>query len=169
MHMTINAEKIKSLRKKANWSQEELATATGLSIRTVQRAETDGNAALETRRALAAAFDVQPEALDFNKDDLLPGEARIGAGYLITWVGIAWFLNLGLSVGLIGVGLIYLIGQAFRVLVFKMPVLWVNIAQGVLFTLAGIAPLFGREINLGAVLLIGFGCILIFSQVKKGG
>jgi len=118
MHMTINAEKIKSLRKKANWSQEELATAAGLSIRTVQRAETDGNAALETRRALAAAFDVQPEALDFNKDDLLPGEARIGAGYLITWVGIAWFLNLGLSVGLIGVGLIYLIGQAFRVLVF---------------------------------------------------
>lgn len=167
MYMTINSEKIKTLRKKANWSQEELATASGLSIRTVQRAESEGNAALETQRALAAAFDVQPEALMSKKDDLLPGEARIGAGFLITWVGIAWFLNLGLSAGLLGVGLIYLIGQVFRVYVYKMPVLWVNIAQGILFFLAGLAPLIGQQVNLGAVLLICFGCILLFSKTTE--
>lgn len=145
--MSLNPETIRNLRKKANWSQEELATASGLSIRTVQRVETDGSAALETQKALA-------------------GEAQIGTGILLTWIGIAWFFNLGISVGLMGVGAVYLVGQLFRVGKYKLPVLWEMVTQGVVFFLAGLAPLLGMEIQLGAVLLVGVGCLLIFSATK---
>jgi transcriptional regulator with XRE-family HTH domain len=164
--MSLNPETIRNLRKKANWSQEELATASGLSIRTVQRVETDGSAALETQKALAAAFGVLPQDLEPKESRYLPGEAQIGTGILLTWIGIAWFFNLGISVGLMGVGAVYLVGQLFRVGKYKLPVLWEMVAQGVIFFLAGLAPLLGMEIRLGAVLLVGVGCLLIFSATK---
>ena len=164
--MSLNPETIRNLRKKANWSQEELATASGLSIRTVQRVETDGSAALETQKALAGAFGVLPQDLEPKESRYLPGEAQIGTGILLTWIGIAWFFNLGISVGLMGVGGVYLVGQLFRVGKYKLPVLWEMVAQGVIFFLAGLAPLLGMEIRLGAVLLAGVGCLLIFSATK---
>jgi transcriptional regulator with XRE-family HTH domain len=74
MDMSINSEVVREFRKKANWSQEDLATASGLSLRTIQRVETDGSAALETRRALAAAFGVQPKDLDGTNARYQPGE-----------------------------------------------------------------------------------------------
>lgn len=37
--MKLNYKKIKSLREKHYWSQDELASISGLSIRTIQRVE----------------------------------------------------------------------------------------------------------------------------------
>jgi transcriptional regulator with XRE-family HTH domain len=48
--MEINAHLIAALRKKKSWSQEELATASGLSLRTIQRIESDGAASLQSRK-----------------------------------------------------------------------------------------------------------------------
>lgn len=56
--MTINAEQVRSLRDSRGWSQEHLAEVAGLSLRTIQRVESEGRGSRETRLSLAAAFDV---------------------------------------------------------------------------------------------------------------
>ena len=62
--MKIDAAKIRQLREGRTWSQDHLARAAGLSLRTVQRVEAEGAAALETRLALAAALEVSVADLD---------------------------------------------------------------------------------------------------------
>ncbi|MFD2167226.1 helix-turn-helix domain-containing protein [Thalassotalea euphylliae] len=54
--MQISPEKIKFFRKENGWSQEVLAKASGLSLRTIQRVEKDGNASSETLLSIAAAL-----------------------------------------------------------------------------------------------------------------
>jgi uncharacterized glyoxalase superfamily protein PhnB/DNA-binding XRE family transcriptional regulator len=54
--------RIRELREKKAWTQEQLAAAARISTRTVQRAE-DGVMAAETRSAIAGALDVPVEAL----------------------------------------------------------------------------------------------------------
>lgn len=49
---------LKSLRLEKGWSQEQLAEISGLSERTVQRAERGETPSLETLRALAASFEL---------------------------------------------------------------------------------------------------------------
>ena len=56
--MKINGEAVRALREQKSWSQEHLANAAGLSVRTVQRVEMENVASAETRLALAAALDV---------------------------------------------------------------------------------------------------------------
>ena len=57
--MKINKLNIVALRNLQGWSQEDLAAAAGVSVRTVQRMETQGTGGLETVKAIAAAFDVK--------------------------------------------------------------------------------------------------------------
>jgi len=59
----LSPDRVKFFRKDNGWSQELLAKASGLSLRTIQRAEKDGNSSVETQLALAAAFDISPKAL----------------------------------------------------------------------------------------------------------
>jgi len=59
----LSPERVKYFRKDNGWSQELLAKAAGLSLRTIQRAEKDGNSSVETQLALAAAFDISPKEL----------------------------------------------------------------------------------------------------------
>lgn len=49
---------LKSLRLEKGWSQEQLATISGLSERTIQRAERGDMPSLETVRALAVSFEL---------------------------------------------------------------------------------------------------------------
>ena len=56
--MKVNAELIVKLRKEQSWSQDELAIASGLNLRTIQRIENDASASLQSMKALAAAFDI---------------------------------------------------------------------------------------------------------------
>jgi len=53
---------VKKLRAKRNWSQEQVAKFSGLSIRTIQRVESGQSASLETLKSLASVFEV-----DINK------------------------------------------------------------------------------------------------------
>jgi len=61
--MKINAEFVRDERKRRSWSQDELAVAAGINLRTIQRVETEGVASLQSAKALAAAFDVDVERL----------------------------------------------------------------------------------------------------------
>ena len=49
---------VRKLRLQRGWSQEQLAQLSGLSVRTIQRAERGYSQSLETRNALAAVFEV---------------------------------------------------------------------------------------------------------------
>lgn len=60
---SLSPDKIKHLRKEKGWSQDLLAKASGLSLRTIQRVEKDGTSSAETQLALASALDVSPKSL----------------------------------------------------------------------------------------------------------
>lgn len=63
MDMKINSTLIVTLRKERGWSQQQLSVASGVSIRTVQRVENEGNASIETMKSLAGAFDTDFRSL----------------------------------------------------------------------------------------------------------
>ena len=58
MHINTDAKKIKRWREDRSWSQEHLAEAAGLSLRTIQRIENGDGASRDSVMALAAAFNV---------------------------------------------------------------------------------------------------------------
>jgi len=61
MDMKIDSKFLKKERKDRAWSQQHLADAANLSLRTVQRIENTGNASPESIKAIAAAFDLKPQ------------------------------------------------------------------------------------------------------------
>lgn len=62
--LMINSTVVKELRKKSGWSQEQLANASGLSLRTIQRVESESKASMETKVCLAATFQISLESLN---------------------------------------------------------------------------------------------------------
>ncbi|WP_062060892.1 helix-turn-helix domain-containing protein [Cellvibrio sp. OA-2007] len=68
--MKISSTKIRHLRTQLGWSQEQLALASGLSLRTIQRVEAEGKASRETRVCLAATLSVElAELFDESNSD----------------------------------------------------------------------------------------------------
>jgi transcriptional regulator with XRE-family HTH domain len=66
--MSDIAGNIKKLRASRHWSQEELALASGVDVRTVQRAEAGRPLAVESLKAIAAAFDTTIEVLQISEE-----------------------------------------------------------------------------------------------------
>lgn len=62
--MRINVDVVLKARKQKAWSQEELATASGLNLRTIQRIESEAAASLQSKKALAAALDLDIHDFD---------------------------------------------------------------------------------------------------------
>jgi len=63
MEMIINAEKVIAERKIRAWSQQHLADASAVSLRTIQRVENNGSGSLETIKALASCFELDVDML----------------------------------------------------------------------------------------------------------
>ncbi len=63
MDSKLNAGLVKALREKNAWSQDQLAQAAGLSLRTVQRIEKNGVASMDSRAAIAVVFGMDAENL----------------------------------------------------------------------------------------------------------
>lgn len=61
--MEINASHIKAIRQQHQWTQQQLADMCGVSLRTIQRVEKEGNAAQETVMSLCAVFEVPRDEL----------------------------------------------------------------------------------------------------------
>lgn len=69
---------IRMRREMRQWSQEQLAEISGLNVRTVQRVEQGLSASIDTRRALASAFEFEDiDAL--NKPFTIPSEEELKA------------------------------------------------------------------------------------------
>ena len=62
--LKINAELVVRLRKEKSWSQDELAIASGLNVRTIQRIESEATASLQSKKALASALEIRVQDLD---------------------------------------------------------------------------------------------------------
>jgi len=77
MDLKTDQRKVRELRLGLSWSQEELAERAGVSLRTVQRMETDGSASLKSRRAVADALGVDPTCLNSHQaGQTAKGETR---------------------------------------------------------------------------------------------
>src|SRR5438876_6918874 len=61
--MKVNGDIVRAMRLMRNWTQEQLADACGVDVKTVQRVETTGTCGLQTRGALASTFKVSVEEL----------------------------------------------------------------------------------------------------------
>jgi transcriptional regulator with XRE-family HTH domain len=70
--MKINADLVIKLRKEKLWSQEELAIATGLNLRTIQRIEQEASASLQSKKALASVFGISFHALNYEEIQMKP-------------------------------------------------------------------------------------------------
>ncbi len=84
--MRVNRQLILELRRQRSWSQDELANAAGLNLRTVQRIERSGSASLQSRRALAAAFEIDASALD-EPEEIVRYEYRV-LRFDMKWSGL---------------------------------------------------------------------------------
>lgn len=69
--MKINAEFVRDMRVQRAWSQEELAMASGLNLRTIQRIENQATASLQSRKSLAAAFEIDTEDLEITETPVM--------------------------------------------------------------------------------------------------
>lgn len=70
--MKINADLVVKLRTEKAWSQEELANASGLNVRTIQRVEKEASASLHSKRQLASALGISVQDLDFEENLMKP-------------------------------------------------------------------------------------------------
>lgn len=61
--MRVNAERVKKERQDRGWTQEQLAGAAGISLRTVQRIEAQAQASNESIAALCAVFTVRRDEI----------------------------------------------------------------------------------------------------------
>jgi len=102
MEHMINKHLIKKLRTERAWSQEQLASVTGLSLRTIQRIETTGKASLESKRALAASFEIEVSELESKsscQDTAIASESRLHSGAKLGMTGAV----IGLILAYVGI------------------------------------------------------------------
>ncbi|WIE72015.1 helix-turn-helix transcriptional regulator [Curtobacterium sp. MCJR17_020] len=129
----MNEMRIGELRRLRGWTQERLAEASGLAVRTVQRMESGSDASLESLSSVAAALEVPVRDLFVTdeRESLEPGVRGLderaeqqqvqrdsvtrGWQYLYSGVGIV--VTLG-TIALIGAG----IWTGFAI--FVVPVYW---------------------------------------------
>ncbi|HEU5137899.1 MAG TPA: helix-turn-helix transcriptional regulator [Steroidobacteraceae bacterium] len=89
----LNPAGVRKLREAKSWTQEHLASAAGVSLRTIQRMEADGSASAESRLAIAAALGVPvgdiPLALDVDQTGRSSELHRIAIGTRWGYAGLA--------------------------------------------------------------------------------
>ena len=59
------------MRKDKAWSQDELATASGLNLRTIQRIEKEATASLQSMKALASVFGLNIRDLEYEETKMI--------------------------------------------------------------------------------------------------
>ncbi len=75
--MQLNPNTIKTLRLKFDWTQQQLADACDVSLRTIQRVEKEGAASKETTMSLCAVFEVrQGELIKLDDEPAIESEAK---------------------------------------------------------------------------------------------
>lgn len=128
MQISPDGAKIRRWRDERCWSQEHLADAAGIGLRTVQRIENGDKASRESVMALAAAFNVdaialtvdpKSEAAKMVREEKAKGAAALRLSFwihLASYVfGVIIFIGISLGIG----------GDTF---VMKWPLIWWTVA-----------------------------------------
>jgi len=84
----VDPQTLVLLRQTRHWTQEELAVASGLGLRTIQRAESDGQLSSASLKSLASVFEV-------TVDELLLASPSSGSS-------VSWGPQIGLAFGMGG-------------------------------------------------------------------
>ncbi|WP_405600686.1 MULTISPECIES: helix-turn-helix transcriptional regulator [unclassified Pseudoalteromonas] len=93
MEYMINSELIKKQRNERTWSQDHLASVSGLSLRTIQRIEKEGKCSLDSKKALASVFEIDANDLDFVDYSSQIMVANKGRRYGLLGAGIGLFCS----------------------------------------------------------------------------
>jgi len=110
MDIMINSELVKKLRKQKSWSQDQLSAIAGISLRTVQRVEKEGACSLESRKALASAFEIDAADLELDCEaieiaaDHQRGRKYGYAGAIVGLIGAYTAISLDLANGGMSLG-----------------------------------------------------------------
>jgi hypothetical protein len=90
----------------------------------------------------------------------------VGWALFFVWVGASLLLDVGLGVGLLGVGVITLGGQAARSYAgLRLEGFWVVL--GLFFVVGGLWKLMAVELSLVPLLLIAAGLALLVSALRS--
>lgn len=103
----VSKEIVKQLRLQHGWSQEQLASITSISTRTVQRIEKSGDCSLESKMALASAFGISPDELNQDLSNKLKVHNKSSSG--IFYIGIL----------LLVLGFVYIFGGTLQILIHQ--------------------------------------------------
>lgn len=107
--MKIDTLKLKLKRQAKGWTQQHLADVSGVSLRTIQRAEMSGSVSTETINALSAVFEINHmEWLTANEPKLDRGQV-INHGWKIALISIALTQAMALIITWILVGKINIV------------------------------------------------------------
>lgn len=79
MDMKIDSDRVKRERQQRAWTQEHLAGASGISLRTIQRIETTGTASCDSLNALAAVFSLSVADLRIAESEAGATSAQVPA------------------------------------------------------------------------------------------
>lgn len=86
LDMQINAELVKQQRQLRGWTQQHLSEITGISVRTIQRVETQGQGSHETISALASVFEIQRSLLVVLAPTQPMQRSRISWPVIASWI-----------------------------------------------------------------------------------
>ena len=146
--MQISPEKIRYFRKENGWSQEVLAKASGLSLRTIQRAEKEGNASGESQLAIAAALNKSTKELalvssqievQWKRRNIMQGIIAL----LVVFAAITMLVVLGGDIGMFSDGY-----SALFVLLFMYAATAIAFGgQGLVKSVVGLRYLFASDIS----------------------
>ena len=89
----VSPTKLKSMRVENGWSQEKLASVTGLSLRTIQRIEKDGKCSVESKLAIAAALNMTPSELLHDYPEKV-GDGTLNYGGMVGLLSIVGLCSL---------------------------------------------------------------------------
>ena len=89
----------------------------------------------------------------------------VGWGLFFIWIGIVFLLNIGIGIGLLGVGFITLgVQVARRNYNLELEKFWIVI--GLVFVISGLWELFNVKLPLVPILFIVAGLAIVISIVK---
>ena len=94
--MLVDADKIKTMRLDHGWTQEQLAEMCDVSVRTVQRIEKTGIAALDTTSALAAVLEVDRTNI-LVQDGVRPARTEFSAAHVALIATVFFLLGVGIG------------------------------------------------------------------------
>jgi transcriptional regulator with XRE-family HTH domain len=96
MEVQVDGGLIRSEREKRAWSQEHLAAAAGIGVRTLQRIEATGVASYESVRAISSVLELPVGALRAGERSSRPAAGRwLGAALAVAVLaGVSGFLLL---------------------------------------------------------------------------